>query len=365
MNAPDQRPTAGADVLSVVQAELENTVLGGPLRYTLTEVASLAGLEPARVRRLWQALGFTVDADPDAVMFTDGDVGALRDMAAIITSGAIDEKLEVSAARSIGQAVSRLTEWQLTLLNTHLFTRIAAAYDDAATPPQEEEIRKLVDGIVRHTTGLAENLQGYIWRRHLVAATGRTAVRTRDSGELRELVVGFADMVGYTRLTRRIDASALNELLDYFESEVADVIARHNGWVIKTVGDEVMFASENPVDAARIALDLQESFAMQKDTPDLRVGLAWGQALPRFGDLFGSVVNIAARLTSAARPGAVLVDETLADALEDNDEFRLYLVRNLRVKDFRHTRAYVLRPRRDTTGDEAAGDASTLPDPAA
>ncbi|MGI9210445.1 MAG: hypothetical protein ACR2I3_21040, partial [Rhodococcus sp. (in: high G+C Gram-positive bacteria)] len=76
------------------------------------------------------------------------------------------------------------------------------------------------------------------------------------------------------------------------------------------------------------------------------------------GDLFGSVVNIAARLTGAARPGSVLVDEELAEALGDHDEFRLHVVRNLRVKDFRHSRAYVLRRGQDT---EARTETPTAP----
>ncbi|MDJ0399241.1 adenylate/guanylate cyclase domain-containing protein [Rhodococcus rhodochrous] len=347
MTPSDPAPASGTDVLSVIQSQLENALLGGPLRYTLNEVAELCGLAPARVRRLWQALGLTVDPDPDVVMFTDGDVEALRATAAIIASGAIDESLEVPAARSIGQSMSRLTEWQLNLLNTHVFTQLASAYEKAETPPQEEEIRALIDHIVDRTTELAVSLQSHMWRRHLVATTARAAARPQDSGELHELVVGFADMVGYTRLTRQIDAAALSELLDYFESEVSDVIARHNGWVIKTVGDEVMFAAERPVDAARIALELQDSFGSQKDYPDLRIGLAWGQALPRFGDLFGSVVNIAARLTGAARPGTILVDEDLADALADCEEFRFQTVRTLRLRDFQHSRLYVLRRPRE------------------
>ncbi|WP_241383982.1 adenylate/guanylate cyclase domain-containing protein [Rhodococcus sp. CH91] len=355
MTPSDPAPASGTDVLSVIQSELENALLGGSLRYTLNEVAESCGLEPARVRRLWQALGLTVDPDPDVVMFTDGDVEALRAAAAIIASGAIDERLEIPAARSIGQSMSRLTEWQLNLLNTHVFTRLAAAFEESAGPPKEEEIRALVDHIIERTTELTVSLQSHMWRRHLVATTGRTAARPQDPGELHELVVGFADMVGYTRLTRQIDAAALSELLDYFESEVSDVIARHNGWVIKTVGDEVMFAAERPIDAARIALDLQDSFAAQKDYPDLRIGLAWGQALPRFGDLFGSVVNIAARLTGAARPGTILVDENLADALADCEEFRFQTVRTLRLRDFHHSRLYVLRrPRADRTADSGA-----------
>ncbi len=98
----------------------------------------------------------------------------------------------------------------------------------------------------------------------------------------------------------------------------------------------------DPADGARIALELQETFGASKDTPELRVGLAWGPVLARFGDLFGSVVNNAARLTGAARPGSILLDEKLAAEL-DPEEFRIQPLRRLRVKDFRRSRPFVLR----------------------
>lgn len=352
MTPSDERSQATPEVVATIRAELERTLLG-VRRYTLREVADLAGLESTRVRQLWQALGFTVDSDPGAVMFTDGDLGALRNIAAILGSGAVDPSAEISAARSLGQSMSRLSEWQFALLSSHVVSQLSTAYGTASTPPEDEEIREFVDDILRRVANRAESLQGYMWRRHLVATTNRTAVRAQGEGDAqtRPLVVGFADMVGYTQLTRRIDADELNVLLDHFEAAVSGVITRHAGWVIKTVGDEVMFASEDAVDAARIALELQEAFAAFEDTPALRIGLASGPALARFGDLFGSVVNIAARLTGAARPGSVLVDEQLAEALEGHDEFRLHAVRNLRVKDFRHSRAYVLRPSQHPSGD--------------
>ncbi|MEV1133792.1 MULTISPECIES: adenylate/guanylate cyclase domain-containing protein [Rhodococcus] len=370
MTPSDERSQATPEVVATIRAELERTLLG-VRRYTLREVADLAGLEPTRVRQLWQALGFTVDPDPGAVMFTDGDLGALRNIAAILGSGAVDPSAEISAARSLGQSMSRLSEWQFALLSSHVVSQLSTAYGTASTPPEDEEIREFVDDILRRVANRAESLQGYMWRRHLVATTNRTAVRAQGDAQTRPLVVGFADMVGYTQLTRRIDADELNVLLDHFEAAVSGVITRHAGWVIKTVGDEVMFASEDAVDAARIALELQQAFAAFEDTPALRIGLASGPALARFGDLFGSVVNIAARLTGAARPGSVLVDEQLAEALEDHDEFRLHVVRNVRVKDFRHSRAYVLRPprhrskdARNENGPSPAGSAAP-PDPAA
>ncbi|MEE2032337.1 adenylate/guanylate cyclase domain-containing protein [Rhodococcus chondri] len=339
MNTPEPHSPSGSDLFAEIQEELERSLLGGPRRYTVAQVAEMSGMTPVRVRRLWQALGFTVDPEPDAKMFTDGDVDALCNIAAIIGSGAIDETLELSAARSLGQSISRLAEWQLTLFNTHMFEQLLDSHAGVAP----DEMRKVIDELVQRMSMRTENLQSYVWRRHLVATTERSIVRPQGSAPTRDVVVGFADMVGYTQLTRRIDAGELNELLEYFESEVTAVIAAHHGWVIKTVGDEVMFATDEPADGARIAIGLQETFGASQNTPALRVGLAWGPALARFGDLFGSVVNNAARLTGAARPGAILVDEKLAAELGD-DEFRVQPLRRLRVKDFRRSRPYVLRP---------------------
>jgi len=54
--------------------------------------------------------------------------------------------------------------------------------------------------------------------------------------------------------------------------------------------------------------------------------------LVRFGDAFGSVVNIAARLTSVAKPNTVLVDTEMAQALKDLSEFRVKSMRPVRVR---------------------------------
>nr|WP_082900082.1 adenylate/guanylate cyclase domain-containing protein [Rhodococcus phenolicus] len=335
---------SGGESSARIQRAFERSLLGGDRCYTRQRAAELAGVSAERAQRLWQALGFAVDPDPGAVMFTDGDVQALRNIAALVSSGAVTPDMEVPAARSLGRSMSRLAEWQVSLLNSHLLDRLDAAY--AGTDPTDAEVDAFVGSLLHDVLQMVEQTQMFVWRRHLVATTQRNIVRAGGEPASRDLVVGFADMVGYTRLTRRIEADELSDLLEEFESAVATVIAQRHGWVIKTVGDEVMFAAEDPADGARIALALQESFGAREDTPDLRVGLAWGPALARFGDLFGSVVNIAARLTGVARPGTVLVDSALADLLDTSGEFQVRSIRNLRVKDFHRLRPSVLRAAR-------------------
>ncbi|WP_430334476.1 adenylate/guanylate cyclase domain-containing protein [Rhodococcus sp. ACT016] len=339
-------------VLGLIQSEVEQTLLGGPRRYTREQVADLAGVPLERAQRLWVSMGFAIDADPDAVMFTDGDAAALRALVSFVDGGALAADAAVAATRALGQSMSRLAEWQVAVLNAHLADELAAAHSGSDAMDRdamdEESLRAAVGTLTSQLLPTVEALQSYVWRRHLAAATARRAGSVGEDTAHRTLAVGFADMVGYTSLTRRIRVDELSSLLEEFESRTTAVIAQGGGWVIKNVGDEVMFAAEHAADAARIALALQDTTRTDPGLPDLRVGLALGPVLVRFGDLFGAVVNIAARLTTAARPGTVLVDADLAAALRKETArdggMELRSLRPLRVRGYNRLRAFVLRP---------------------
>jgi adenylate cyclase len=68
--------------------------------------------------------------------------------------------------------------------------------------------------------------------------------------------------------------------------------------------------------AAEIGMRLSEEVANHESIPELRVGMAYGTVLSRLGDVYGEPVNLASRLTSIARPGAVLIDREFATALD-------------------------------------------------
>ena len=87
--------------------------------------------------------------------------------------------------------------------------------------------------------------------------------------------------------------------------------------LVKTLGDEVLFVAEDAEAAAETALRLHAANAEDPDVPELRIGLATGQVLSRMGDVFGTTVNLAARLTSMAHPGSTLCDRATAEALAD------------------------------------------------
>ena len=135
--------------------------------------------------------------------------------------------------------------------------------------------------------------------------------------------VGFADMVSYTTLSRTMDDRTLARMVLRFESLAAETISAGGGWLVKTIGDEVMFNAETPEAGAAIALSLAETIAADEELPSARVALTWGRVLSRMGDIYGPTVNLAARLTSLADPGTVLVDAMTAAALSRDERFVL------------------------------------------
>src|SRR5918994_1978551 len=245
---------------------LEQLLLGGPRRYTRLQVAEMAGMPPARTQRLWRALGFPDAADDDPA-FTDADVEALNVLSTLIDSGFLGPDTEASIARAMGQSLSRLADWQTDMLA------------DVLTRGSGEEERRVAsaDEAIDAAKALLPRLrqvQDYVWRRHLAANADRLLAAT-GPGDRRELAVGFADLVGYTSRSRGMGGRELGAMVEDFESTAAEVIARHHGRVVKTVGDGVLFTAASAADAAEIGLELPDAWTAE-DRPPLRVGAAYG-----------------------------------------------------------------------------------------
>jgi adenylate cyclase len=219
--------------------------------------------------------------------------------------------------------------------------------DVISANPELAEERQL-GRLVENLTPELELLQDFVWRRHLAAYSVRTLVASNGDLDERRQVVGFADMVGFTTLTRRSTEGELVAVVDRFDAIAAEVVADNHGRIVKMLGDEVLFVADSPAHGAEIALGLLDRAEATDDVPPLRAGLALGRVLNRFGDVYGSVVNIASRLTSIARPGAVLVDRELAEALADDEAYSVRHRRPVSVRGYARLRPAILR----RAGDE-------------
>ncbi|MCV2488732.1 adenylate/guanylate cyclase domain-containing protein [Geodermatophilus sp. YIM 151500] len=329
---------------------VEQLLLDGPRRYTRLQVAAMAGMPPARTQRLWRALGFP-DAADDDVAFTDADIAALGVLSALIDSGFVGPDTEATIARAMGQSLSRLADWQTDMLADVLARRAAAGAGtgrpDGAVGVDPAEA---VDA-ARTLLPLLRSVQDYVWRRHLVANADRM-LAVAGPADRRELAVGFVDLVGYTSRSRGMARRELGAMVEDFESTAAEVIARHAGRVVKTVGDGVLYTVATAVDAAEIALDLPPAWDAP-DRPPLRVGVAYGPVLTRLGDVFSPVVNLASRLTSLGRPGAVLADRELARRLRRRPAYRVRPLPPVPVRGYDSVRPWQVRRRPPAEEDNA------------
>jgi adenylate cyclase len=308
-------------------------LLDGPRRYTRLQVAAMAGLPPERTRRLWRALGFPDVPDDDPV-FTDADVRALELLSALIGSGFVEPGTEASIARAMGQSLSRLADWQTDLLADAL-TRSGA--DRRAVPAEEAVVA------ARSLFPLLREVQDYVWRRHLAANADRL-LTPAAAADRRELAVGFADLVGYTSRSRGMGGPELGAMVEDFESIASEVIARHHGRVVKTVGDGILYTAVSAIDAVEIGLELPEAWDAE-DRPPLRVGAAHGTVLTHLGDVYSPVVNLASRLTSIARPGTLLVDRDLARQLRGLPRYRVRPLRRVSVRGYDQLQPWLVQRR--------------------
>lgn len=131
----------------------------------------------------------------------------------------------------------------------------------------------------------------------------------------------FSDIVSSTRLyATHGDAKAFFAVKTHFEHMRA-VAQRHDGAVIKTMGDGVMLAFSTAVDGWNAALELQRFFARRTADIDLRIALHTGRCLAvTFNtgiDYFGQTVNIAAKLQLLADTQQIVCSQAVWDGLQD------------------------------------------------
>jgi adenylate cyclase len=322
----------------LVLVAFDRELMPGQPRYTFEEVCRRASFDIETARRLWRALGFP-DPPPDARLFRDDDVEAVITLRRQIetTIAPLGEEGEdlVQVVRAFGGALARIAEVESDLLVAAVQERresgttedaIAAEVMDALDWPR---LSRLID------YGLRLQLRAAI-RRKLTASDPQATGAA-------ELAVGFVDLVGYTALSQELEPEDLGALVSRFEELAYDTVAEHEGRVVKTIGDEVMFVAADPASAARIALRLTESSAVDELLPDARAGMAYGSVLAQEGDYYGPVVNLASRLVDRARPGSVLASGEFRDALGDGPAFEWQRLRARRIRDIGRVEIWLLR----------------------
>jgi adenylate cyclase len=143
---------------------------------------------------------------------------------------------------------------------------------------------------------------------HVEVALEHAGVRPRPPKSVGAIV--FADLTGYTRLTEEAgDEVAARTSVELAEL-VKEVAVRHDGEVVKMLGDGVCFHFGRPRDAVLASLEIVDSVG-PRGLPPAHIGVNAGPVIYDEGDYFGRTVNIAARIASEAGPEEVLVGEAV------------------------------------------------------
>jgi adenylate cyclase len=281
---------------------LELALAEGRAPMTLAETAEQMGESRENIARFWQALGLT---DPRGE--TTRISAELADAQAIVSRAVsqwLGDEVALGIARVVGAATARLAEAVVDAF------RMGFEVPELAAGTSYAEVVERYIALTKESLPPFQAMVGAVLKAHLVrVAAGAWAPDVASAGTRRDVAIGFADLVGYTALSRTLPPGELAVLLTRFEDVVADVLSEHRGRLVKLVGDGAMFTAADPDVGCALAFDLAQRFAAAEKVPPVRVGLASGSVLTLYGDYYGAEVNLAARLVALANPGTVVVSE--------------------------------------------------------
>ena len=285
-----------------------NRVLGDDGEYvSAREICESTGVELELLQRLQRAIGLPRIEDPDAAVLLRADAEAAMRAKFLLDVG-IDPEDAVAVMRvlmeGLGHAAAMMREAALKTLLRPGATEI--------------ELAQATEEMARRALPMMAPMMDDLLRLELRHSVETEAVNAaeRAAGLLpggRQITVCFADLAGFTRLGEAIPPEDLERVASRL-AELAHDVAASPVRFIKSIGDAVMLVSFDPVPLLEAALDLVDA-AAANDLPRLRIGVASGCAVSRAGDWFGRPVNVASRVTAAARPGTVLVAESARDAV--------------------------------------------------
>ena len=148
----------------------------------------------------------------------------------------------------------------------------------------------------------------------------------------------FTDMVGFSALTQRNEALAL-DLLDEHQRRLRPIFARHGGREIKATGDGFLVEFSSALEATRCALAIQTSLVERNASAtaerriELRIGLHLGDVEVRDGDVFGDGVNIAARIEPLAEAGGICITGAVFDQVHNKIDESLVRIETPELKN--------------------------------
>ena len=294
-------------------------VLGGDR--SASQIAAETGLPTDLILRIRRLTGLP-EAGPDDPVFGAEDLEATRSIKMFLDAG-LDPEAIGQVTRVLGEGMARLAA---TVAGGFVETFLKAG-------DSEEDVALRFASLAQELTPALQPVLVAVFKAHLRDAVSRGMLgrAEREAGEVagaQDVVVCFADLVGFTRLGAELEVQDLGTVATRL-GELAIEVSKTPVRLVKTIGDAAMFVSTESEPMVDAALRLVEAFE-EAGLPELRAGIASGPAVQRAGDYYGPSVNLASRVTGIARPGSVLCTEPVRDAAADAFEWSFARKRKLK-----------------------------------
>ena len=186
---------------------------------------------------------------------------------------------------------------------------------EAAVEVHRQAHGMVADKIIEIQPELAEGFLGGVEVNEAGAALVPGATNERDPG-IRTVL--FTDIAESTTLTQALGDEAALAMLGVHDTIVRDALSASGGREVKHTGDGIMASFISAAGAVRCAIEIQRQLDKHsQENPDrplkVRVGAAAGEPVEQHNDLFGSTVQLAARLCAHAQPEQILVSNAIAE----------------------------------------------------
>jgi class 3 adenylate cyclase/pimeloyl-ACP methyl ester carboxylesterase len=150
----------------------------------------------------------------------------------------------------------------------------------------------------------------------------RSAAGSGSAARFRTVL--FTDIVDHTAMMQRLGDAKGRDVLREHERITREVLRKHDGAEVKTMGDGFLASFESVTDAVMCAIALQQAFAARRpgdaamslvEPIEIRIGMNAGEPIEEDDDLFGSTVILASRIAATADGGEILVPEAVRHLL--------------------------------------------------
>jgi adenylate cyclase len=298
-------------------------------RYTLEQAAREADIDEAMIERIYMSLGLSA---PSLDSIGEEDMEMLRYIAAMLSVG-MPEAVLMQLARVYGQTMAQIADAEVRLI--HIYVHEPMMREGVPGVQMAEAMEGLAGELLPFAAPFMRYLHGRFLG-HFIEQDVIGHMEAELSGGIPEegrmrIVVAFADLAGYTRLTEeRGDEEAVGVVERFVEAveHSLPIDAR----VIKTLGDEVMVVGADAAGLTQWAVGFQQETA--ENAPKPRIGIHCGEAIYRDGDYYGRDVNQAARVVARAAGGEVLVTRPIVDTTDGVDGLRFDLIGEIGLKGF-------------------------------